>query len=127
MRGSSSTSSTTSGALRRAAPACAKCRLAAAFVQAALSREFGLAGTPRADGPRDEIAGITQADIDVFSSRRDSLTTKQAELAEQFRSKYGRAPNQPGFMTIHMVATVRDSPRAARLTRRRHARAGRTQ
>ena len=77
---------------------------AAAYVEAALSREFGVRWVPRADGMGNEIAGISQAEIDAFSSRRDSVTAKQAVLAAQFREKYGRAPNQRELLSIHRTA-----------------------
>ena len=89
-------------AIRRQIPAVQA--TAAAYVEAALSREFGVRWVPRADGMGNEIAGITQAEIDAFSSRRDSVTAKQAELAAQFREKYGRAPNQRELLSIHRTA-----------------------
>ena len=89
-------------AIRRQIPAIQA--TAAAYVEAALSREFGVEWVPRADGMGNEIRGITQAEIDAFSSRRDSVTAKQAELAEQFRGKYGRAPNQRELLSIHRTA-----------------------
>ncbi len=89
-------------AIRRQIPAIQA--TAAAYVEAALSREFGVQWVPRPDGMGSEIRGITQQEIDAFSSRRNSVTAKQAELAEQFRSKYGRAPNQRENLSIHRTA-----------------------
>ena len=89
-------------AIRRQIPAIQA--TAAAYVEAALSWEFGVCWVPRADGAGNEIAGITQAEIDAFSSRRDSVTAKQAELAQQFRDKYGQAPNQRELLSIHRTA-----------------------
>jgi len=67
-------------------------------------REFGVAWTPRVDGAGNEIAGVTQVEIDAFSSRRDSVTAMQADLARQFRARYGRAPNQRELLSIHRTA-----------------------
>ncbi len=89
-------------AIRRQIPAIQA--TAAAYIEAALARDFGLAWVPRADGAGNEIAGVTQAEIDAFSSRRDSVTARQAELADQFRAKYGRAPNQRELLSIHRTA-----------------------
>ncbi len=89
-------------AIRRQIPAIQA--TAAAYIEAALSREFGVAWTPRADGTGHEIRGVTQKEIDAFSSRRDSVTARQAELAAQFRARYGRAPSQRELLTIHRTA-----------------------
>jgi hypothetical protein len=89
-------------AIRRQIPAIQA--TTAAYVEAALSRELGVAWVPRADGAGNEIAGINQAEIDAFSSRRDSVTAKQADLAEQFRGKYGRTPSQRELLSIHRTA-----------------------
>lgn len=89
-------------AIRRQLPAIQA--TAAAYVETALSREFGVAWIPRRDGTGHEIRGVTQQEIDAFSSRRDSVTAKQAELAAQFRAKYGRAPSQRELFSIHRTA-----------------------
>jgi hypothetical protein len=89
-------------AIRRQIPAIQA--TAAAYVEAALSREFGVEWIPRPDGMGNEIRGVTADEIDAFSSRRNSVTAKQAELAEQFRRKYGRAPNQRELLSIHRTA-----------------------
>ncbi len=89
-------------AIRRQIPAIQA--TAAAYVEAALSREFGVSWTPRTDGAGNEIAGVTQAEIDVFSSRRDSVTAMQADLAWQFHAKYGRTPSQRELLSIHRTA-----------------------
>ena len=76
---------------------------AAAYVEAALSREFGVRWVPRADGMGNEIAGITQAEIDAFSSRRDSVTAKQAEPPpNSAKSTAGRQTS--GVTSIHRTA-----------------------
>lgn len=89
-------------AIRRQIPAIQA--TAAAYVEAALTSEFGVEWVLRPDGMGNEIRGVTQEEIDAFSSRRDSVTAKQAELAEQFRGKYSRAPNQRELLSIHRTA-----------------------
>jgi len=63
---------------------------------AALSREFGVAWMARADGVGNEFADVTDAEIDAFSSRRDSVAALQAEVAgppvpRQIRPRAGSA------------------------------------
>jgi TrwC relaxase len=53
---------------------------AAACIEASLSHEFGVAWMARADGVGYEIAGITEAEIDAFSSRRASITGADAPI-----------------------------------------------
>ena len=77
---------------------------ASAYIEASLSREFGVAWMARADGAGNEIADVTDAEIDAFSSRRDSVTAMQAELDRQFQGKYDRAPNQRELLSIHRIA-----------------------
>src|ERR1700741_3595368 len=79
---------------------------AAAYIEATPSREFGVAWMARADGAGYEIAGVTEAEIGAFSSRRASITAVQAERARQFQDKSGRAPNQRALLSIHRTAWV---------------------
>jgi hypothetical protein len=65
-----------------------------AYVEAALTREFGIAWIPRADGIGNEIRGITQDEIDAYSSRRDQVRANLAELAAAFEAEHERKPNQ---------------------------------
>jgi len=78
--------------------------VASAHVEAGLSREFGVQWVARPDGAGNEIAGITQAQIDAFSSRREAINERMRELADSFRAKYGRAPNQRELFEIHHSA-----------------------
>lgn len=89
-------------AIRRQIPAIQA--TAAAYVEAALSREFGVAWIRRADGTGNEIAGVTRTEIDAFSSRRESVTEMQSDLAHRFRARYGRPPNQRELLSIHRTA-----------------------
>ncbi len=64
-----------------------------ARVQSALSREFGVAWVPRADGRCNEIAGIMQEVMDAYSTRTQAVTAEGARLARRWEEKYGREPN----------------------------------
>jgi len=77
---------------------------ASAYIEASLSREFEVAWMARADGAGNEIADVTDAEIDAFSSRRDSVTAMQAEMARQFQGNYDRAPSQRELLSIHRTA-----------------------
>jgi hypothetical protein len=58
----------------------------------------------RADGAGNEFADVTDAEIDAFSSRRDSVNAMQAEVARRFQGRYGRAPGQRELLSIHRTA-----------------------
>jgi hypothetical protein len=79
-------------AIKRQLPALAA--IQSAYVEAALSREFGVTWIPRADGMGNEIRGIMQSEIDAYSSRRAQVTQNLAQLAADFEAGHGRKPNQ---------------------------------
>ena len=49
--------------------------VAATAVECELTREFGVAWLPRADGRGNEIQGITQAQMDAYSTLSYSAST----------------------------------------------------
>jgi hypothetical protein len=55
--------------------------VAATTVECELSREFGVAWIPRADGRGNEIRGISQAQMDAYSTRTVQVREKERELA----------------------------------------------
>ena len=55
--------------------------------------EPGVAWLPRADGNGREIAGITHAQMDAFSSRRQTITEQARQAAAEFEARTGRAPD----------------------------------
>jgi TrwC relaxase/AAA domain len=67
--------------------------IAAAVTETALSREFGVAWVPRADGHGREIAGISQALMDAFSSRRQTITPQAQKVAAEREAQTGRRPD----------------------------------
>jgi hypothetical protein len=66
--------------------------IAATAVECELTREFGVAWVPRADGRGNEIRGVTQAQMDAYSTRTVQVHEKEHELARVWEAKHGRAP-----------------------------------
>jgi TrwC relaxase/AAA domain len=67
--------------------------IAAAVMETALTREFGVAWVPRADGHGREIAGISQELMDAFSSRRQAITADARAVAAEREAQTGRRPD----------------------------------
>ena len=67
--------------------------IAAAVMETALTREFGVAWVPRADGHGREIAGISQGLMDAFSSRRQAITADARAVAAEREAQTGRRPD----------------------------------
>jgi TrwC relaxase len=55
--------------------------IAATAVECELTAELGVAWVPRADGRGNEIAGVTQAQMDAYSTRTVQVHEKERELA----------------------------------------------
>jgi hypothetical protein len=77
-----------------------------AHAEAGLTRRFGLHWIPRADGTGNEIKGITQAQMDTFSTRRETIRETAEPMLAAFQQKYGRAPNQRETCRIMQQATL---------------------
>ena len=71
-----------------------------------LTREFGVAWVPRADGRGNEIGGITQAQMDAYSTRTVQVHEKERELARAWERRHGRAPNSRELCYIANKATL---------------------
>ena len=67
--------------------------IAAAVTETALTRDFGVAWVPRADGHGREIAGISQELMDAFSSRRQTITPQARKVAAEREAETGRRPD----------------------------------
>ena len=78
----------------------------ATHVECGLTREFGVGWVPRADGAGNEIAGITQEQMDAYSSRTVSITERLPEAVEAWTAKYGREPNRRELLYIRQEVTV---------------------
>ena len=80
--------------------------VAATAVECELSREFGVAWIPRADGRGNEIRGVTQAQMDAYSTRTVQVREKERELALAWERKHGRAPTSRELVHIANAATL---------------------
>jgi AAA domain/TrwC relaxase len=84
----------------------------AAYVEPALTREFGVEWVRRADGMGNEIAGVTQEWKDAFSTRTTQVDDKQARLALDWEMRVGREPTAREMLFIRH--TARDYSRKAK-------------
>jgi conjugative relaxase-like TrwC/TraI family protein len=80
--------------------------IAATTVECELSREFGVAWIPRADGRGNEIKGISQAQLEAYSTRTVQVREKERELAQAWERKHGRAPTSRELLHIANAATL---------------------
>ena len=80
--------------------------IAATMVECELSREFGVDWVPRADGRGNEILGISQAQMDAYSTRAVQVREKERELAQAWERKHGRAPTSRELLHIANAATL---------------------
>ena len=80
--------------------------VAATAVECELTREFGVAWVPRADGRGNEIQGVTQAQVDAYSTRTVRVHAKERELAKAWERRHGRAPNSRELLYITQKATL---------------------
>src|SRR5262245_20253484 len=80
--------------------------IAATTVECELTREFGVAWAPRPDGRGNEIQGITQAQMDAYSTRTVAVREKERELAQWWERRNGRAPNARQLYFIANKATL---------------------
>ena len=71
-----------------------------------LTREFGVEWVPRPDGRGNEIKGITQAQMDAYSTRTVAVHEKERELAQSWERRNGRAPNSRQLLHIANDATL---------------------
>jgi conjugative relaxase-like TrwC/TraI family protein len=80
--------------------------VAATAVECALTREFGVDWIPRADGRGNEIKGISQAQLDAYSTRTVQVREKERELARAWERKHGRTPTSRELLYIANAATL---------------------
>ena len=78
----------------------------ATHAECGLTREFGVGWVPRADGKGNEIAGISQEQMDAYSSRTVSITERMPAAVESWTAKYGRAPNKRELLYIRQEVTL---------------------
>jgi hypothetical protein len=80
--------------------------VAATTVECELSRMFGVDWVPRADGRGNEIRGVTQAQMEAYSTRTVQVRAKERELARAWERKHGRAPTSRELLHIANAATL---------------------
>ena len=80
--------------------------VAATTVECELTREFGVDWIPRADGRGNEIRGVSQAQMDAYSTRTVQVREKERELARAWERKHGRAPTSRELLHIANAATL---------------------
>ena len=80
--------------------------IAATTVERELTREFGVAWIPRADGRGNEIRGVMQAQMDAYSTRTVQVHEKERELARAWERRHGRAPTSRELLHISNDATL---------------------
>jgi conjugative relaxase-like TrwC/TraI family protein len=80
--------------------------VAATAIECELTREFGVRWVPRPDGRGNEIHGITQAQMDAYSTRTVQVHAKERELTRAWERRHGRAPNSRELYYIAKDATL---------------------
>jgi hypothetical protein len=80
--------------------------IAATAVECELTRQFGVEWVPRPDGRGNEINGVTQAQMDAYSTRTVQVREKERELAQSWERRNGRAPNSRQLLFIADKATL---------------------
>jgi hypothetical protein len=80
--------------------------IAANAVECELTRAFGVDWVPRADGRGNEIRGVTQAQMDAYSTRTVQVHEKERELARAWERRHGRAPTSRELLYIANDATL---------------------
>jgi hypothetical protein len=84
--------------------------VAAAEMEAALTRIFGMAWVQRRDGHGREIAGISQELMDAFSSRRQDITGHARRIAGERAREHGRRPDARQMFLIQRDVALRTRP-----------------
>jgi TrwC relaxase/AAA domain len=84
----------------------------AAYVESALTREFGVQWVRRADGMGNEIKGVTQEWKEAFSTRTQQVDAKERRLALDWELRFGRKPTTREMLFIRH--TARDYSRKAK-------------
>jgi conjugative relaxase-like TrwC/TraI family protein len=80
--------------------------IATTTMECELTREFGVAWIPRADGRGNEIRGVTQAQLDAYSTRTVQVHEKERELAQEWERRHDRAPTSRELLYIANDATL---------------------
>ncbi len=83
----------------------------------------GYAMVPREDGNGCEVGGVSQQVMDLFSSRKATLSAEVAKMAEAYRRKYGHEPSKRTLWLMgQQAAAMTRRPKSA--ARRVHGTSG---
>jgi hypothetical protein len=80
--------------------------IVATHVECGLTAEFGVSWVARADGRGNEIAGVSQAEMDAYSSRTVAITEAMPAAVASWTAKYGRVPNERELLYIQQEVTL---------------------
>lgn len=80
--------------------------IVAAHVESELTRRFGVQWVARADGAGNEIRGITQAQMDAYSTRTQAIREQTPAAVAAWTAKYGRVPNRRELLFIQNEVTL---------------------
>ena len=69
----------------------------------------GYAMVPREDGNGCEVGGVSQQVMDLFSSRKATLSAEVAKMAEAYRRKYGHEPSKRTLWLMGQQAAATDA------------------
>ena len=78
----------------------------ATYAEAALTHRFGVDWLPRPDGCGNEIARVTQEQMDAYSSRTVTIKDEIPAAVADWTRKYGRAPNRRQLAHIAQEVTM---------------------
>jgi hypothetical protein len=78
----------------------------ATHVECGLAAEFGIAWVPRADRKGNEIAGISQEQMDAYSTRTQAITARMPAAVASWTARYGRVPNRRELLHIRQAVTM---------------------
>ena len=78
--------------------------LAAFAMESELSRRAGIRWIYRPGSHGREIAGVPESLMQLFSSRRVSISAVTARLAREFEAQYGHAPDQRALHSMRQFA-----------------------
>lgn len=80
--------------------------IVATHLECGLTGEFGVQWVPRPDGFGNEIAGITEEQMDAYSSRTVAITDRMPAAVASWTAKYGREPNQRELLYNRQAVTL---------------------
>ncbi len=80
--------------------------IVAAHVEAELTRRFGVEWVARKDGIGNEIADVTQEQMDAYSTRTQTIKEQTPAAVAAWTAKYGRTPSRRELLFIQNEVTM---------------------